>query len=232
VTHVAFLRAINVGGRAVVKMSALKTAFERAGCRNVRTFIASGNVLFEAPAKLPAPLRAAIARELVKLFGTMPGVCYRTLDEIHALIATNPFGAQTSDKAVKLYVAFMDRLPAQLPALPIQVEKELIEITLIRAADMMIVSRRKPNGMYGFPNACVEQLGVVATTRNWNTVIRVAAFGRKDDSEGAASASPQGRGDPNASPCSATQSRRGDRAAMTSGRAATGGRAGSRSRAS
>src|SRR5689334_7172695 len=80
VTHVAFLRAINVGGRAVVKMSALKMAFERAGYPNVRTFIASGNVLFEAPAKLPATLRAAINRDLVRLFGTMPGVCYRTLD--------------------------------------------------------------------------------------------------------------------------------------------------------
>ena len=178
-THVAFLRAINVGGRAVVKMTALKKAFERAGCKNVRTFIASGNVLFDAPAKLPTTLRTGISRELVKLFGKPPGVCYRTLAEIDALIAANPFGPQASDKALKLYVAFMDRVPAQLPVLPIHVEKEHVEITAIRAADMLIVSRRKPNGMYGFPNACVEELGVVATSRNWNTVTRVAAFARK-----------------------------------------------------
>lgn len=178
-THIAFLRAINVGGRAVVKMTAVKSAFERAGCKNVRTFIASGNVLFDAPTKLPLSLRTAISRELVKLFGKAPGVCYRTLDEIEALIATKPFGEQSSDKALKLYVAFMDRVPAEVPALPVYVEKELVEITAIRAADMLIVSRRKPNGMYGFPNACVEQLGVVATTRNWNTVTKVAVFARK-----------------------------------------------------
>jgi len=121
----------------------------------------------------------ARVEELVKLFGKPPGVCYRTLDEIDALIAANPFGPQASDKALKLYVAFMDRVPARLPVLPIHVEKEHVEITAIRAADMLIVSRRKPNGMYGFPNACVEQLGVVATSRNCNTVTRVAAFARK-----------------------------------------------------
>ena len=178
-THVAFLRAINVGGRAVVKMPDLKAAFERAGCRSVRTFIASGNVLFDAPAKLPGTLRTRIAGELVKLFGKEPGVCYRTLDEIDALIDAAPFGRLVADTTLKFYVAFMDRVPARIPNLPLVVEKELVEITAIRAADVLIVSRRKPNGMYGFPNACVEELGVVATSRNWNTVTKVAAFARK-----------------------------------------------------
>ena len=178
-THLAFLRAINVGGRGVARMTDLKAAFERAGARNVRTFIASGNVVFEAPAKLPASLKARVAKELVKLFGKEPGVCYRTLDELDALIASDPFGKLAADTAVKVYVAFMDRVPATVPTLPIVDAKEVIEIIGIRAADTLIVSRRKPNGMYGFPNACVEGLGVIATTRNWNTVVRVAQFARR-----------------------------------------------------
>lgn len=177
--HVAFLRAINVGGRSVVKMTDLKAAFERAGCRHVRTFIASGNVVFEAPAKLPAALKTRIARELLTLFGKEPGVCYRTLDELDALIAANPFGRAAADKALKLYVAFTVGEPRQRPRLPIVDERELVEITALRAADALVISRRKPNGMYGFPNFCVERLGVMATSRNWNTVIRVAAFARK-----------------------------------------------------
>ena len=174
-THVAFLRAINVGGRAVVKMADLQAAFARAGCRHVRTFIASGNVLFDAPARL----RTQITAELVAVFGKEPGVCYRTLAQLDALIDSAPFGTRVSDTSLKLYVAFMDRVPAKVPALPTIVEKELVEIVAIRGADMLIVSRRKPNGMYGFPNACVEDLGVRATTRNWNTVTRLAAFARK-----------------------------------------------------
>ena len=178
-THVAFLRAINVGGRAVVKMVALKAAFARAGCRNVRTFIASGNVLFEAPARLPGTLKERIRKELVTLFGKEPGVCYRTLDEIDALIASDPFGRIAADKALKLYVCFADRKLKLRPKLPIVDAKELVEITGIHAADLLIVSRRKPNGMYGFPNVCVEALGVTSTSRNWNTVTRVAQFARK-----------------------------------------------------
>jgi len=178
-THVAFLRALNVGGRAVVKMADLKGAFERAGCRNVRTFIASGNVLFDAPPKLPAALKERIRKGLVKLFGSEPGVCYRTVDELDALIESDPFRKLAGDKTLKLYVCFADREPSPRPNLPLVDVKELVEITGMRAADLLIVSRRKPNGMYGFPNACVEALGVVSTSRNWNTVTRVVQFARK-----------------------------------------------------
>src|SRR4051794_23843082 len=102
----------------------LKAAFERAGCVNVRTFIASGNVLFDAPARLPATLVARISRELVALFGKEPGVCYRTLDQIDALIAAAPFGELVDDPSLKLYVAFLDQPPAKVPDLPRVVEKE------------------------------------------------------------------------------------------------------------
>jgi uncharacterized protein (DUF1697 family) len=44
--HVAFLRAINVAGHAIVRMADLRQAFADAGCRNVRTYIQSGNVVF------------------------------------------------------------------------------------------------------------------------------------------------------------------------------------------
>jgi len=178
-THVAFLRAVNVGGRAVVKMTDLKAAFERAGCRNVRTFIASGNVLFDAPARLPATLRTRIAKELLKVFGKAPGVCYRTLDEIDALVAKDPFAKHLGDKTKMRFVAFMDRVPDKVPKLPVRLEKECVEIAGMHAADLLILSWRTPRGMFGFPNACVEALGVTATTRNWNTVTRVAAFARK-----------------------------------------------------
>jgi hypothetical protein len=60
-THVAFLRAVNVGGRGLVKMTDLQEAFTAAGAKNVRTVIASGNVIFEAPGAL-GPLRARIGK--------------------------------------------------------------------------------------------------------------------------------------------------------------------------
>jgi uncharacterized protein (DUF1697 family) len=178
-THIAFLRAINVGGTSVVKMTDLKAAFERAGCHNVRTFIASGNVVFDAPPKLPATLTTKIRKELLILLGKEPGICYRRLDEIDALIEKDPFARHVGDKTRMPFVAFMDQVPANVPKLPMRLEKECVEITGIHGADMLILSWRTPRGMFGFPNACVEAMGVTATTRNWNTVTRVAAFARK-----------------------------------------------------
>ena len=175
--YVAFLRAINVGGKGIVKMTDVRAAFERAGCRNARTFIASGNVVFDAP-RMTKPLMARISREMTTLLGSAPGICYRTIEELETLIAAGPFARLTGDKALKLYVAFMNGAPATAPKLPLTDPKELVEITSIRGCDALIVSRRKPNGMYGFPTFCVERMGVTATCRNWNTVVRVAAFAR------------------------------------------------------
>ena len=55
--YVAFLRAINVGGR-VVKMDDLRRHFVSMGLSDVQTFIASGNVIFESPARSTARLEA------------------------------------------------------------------------------------------------------------------------------------------------------------------------------
>ena len=179
VTHVAFLRAVNVGGRSVIKMADLKTAFEDAGCVNVRTFIASGNVLFDARSEMPAALLKRVRAACRDLLGAEPVICFRTLDEIDLILAANPFGRLVDDRSIKLYVAFLDRTPASPPKLPIVDAKELIEITTGLDRELFIVSRRKPSGMWGFPNGVAESLGVMSTTRNWNTVTKLAAFARR-----------------------------------------------------
>lgn len=178
VTHIALLRAVNVGGRAVVRMTDLRDAFAAAGCANVRTFIQSGNVVFDAPSQRPAALFGRIRGSMVKLLGAEPGICFRTLDDLERTVAVNPFGELAHDRTLKLYVSFCDREPANAPVLPLVADKELIEVIAHHGRELFIVSRRKPSGMYGFPNAVVENLGVMATTRNWNTVTKLAAFAR------------------------------------------------------
>lgn len=177
-THVAFLRAVNVGGRGVVKMAGVRAAFEAAGCRDVRTFIASGNVLFTPGLRSAASQQRRIAAAMHDLMGATIGICFRRLDDVEALLAANPFGRLSADPALKLYVAFLEREPASRPALPLADAKEAVEVIGCRGLDMLIVSRRKPNGMYGFPTFVVERLGVAATARNWNTVVRLAAFAK------------------------------------------------------
>jgi hypothetical protein len=60
---------------------------------------------------------------------------------------------------------------------PTRLEARLVDA--LRAEDVFIVSRRKPNGMYGFPNNFIEQgLGVSATSRNWTTITRIVERAR------------------------------------------------------
>ena len=100
---VAFLRAINVGGH-VVKMADLRAIFESLRLRNVETFIASGNVIFDAPAGDTAALESVIEERLRKKLGYDVATFLRTPAELATAIAT-PFALDDSGHA--LWVGFV-----------------------------------------------------------------------------------------------------------------------------
>jgi uncharacterized protein (DUF1697 family) len=91
---VAFLRAVNVGGRTV-RMDALRAAFEALALERVETFIASGNVVFDSRARDRAALERRIEAQLLAAFGFEIDTFVRTLDEV-ALVAAHP-ALQTTD---------------------------------------------------------------------------------------------------------------------------------------
>ena len=156
-------------------MTDVRKAFTAAGCSYVSTFIASGNVMFDAPAGKPA---AAIDRRvrsnLARLLGVEPVVVYRSVDDLRKLVARAPFGALAGDRTLKLYVMFAVERTKQRPRFPLQLAKEgLAAIGMIRG-DVLIVSRRKPNGWYGFPTTWIEkELGIVTTARSWSTITKI-----------------------------------------------------------
>ena len=88
--YIAFLRAINVGGHTV-KMDALRKHFSKMGFTNVETFIASGNVLFDADDDEPAALEERIAHELESRLGYPVGTFLRTPAEFAAIVRHQPF---------------------------------------------------------------------------------------------------------------------------------------------
>jgi uncharacterized protein (DUF1697 family) len=155
-------------------MTDLQKAFTAAGAKNVRTVIASGNVVFEAPSP-PGPLRERIVKKVRPLLGADPEIAFRTLPYLERLIATAPFGPLVNDRTVKLYVLFLIGKPKRLPTLPMEIPKEVIQVRGMYEQDALIVSRRKPNGFYGFPGLWTEkELGVASTGRNWSTILRIA----------------------------------------------------------
>ena len=182
--YVALLRAVNVGGRAVVKKEALRDAFARAGGADVRTFIASGNVLFEADPRGLDAIVARARRRLRATLGAEPVVIVRSAREMARLVRRGPFAGVDAPALVKRYIVFLTE-PAMRPRLPLTEPREELDLVHVAARDCWVVSRRKPSGMYGFPGIFVEAaLGVAGTARNWSTVTKLAEL--LDDRRGGA----------------------------------------------
>ena len=172
--YAAFMRAINVAGHAVVKMTDLSAAFTAAGCRDVRTHIASGNVVFEARAEKAPAVFKRVQKKLRDLIGGEPVVMFRTLRELERIIERAPFEGLDAEPGIKLYVVFLSAKPVKKPEFPLVSPREALEAIAMKNLEVFVVSRRRKNGFYGFPNNFVEKaLGLMATTRNWSTIRRI-----------------------------------------------------------
>ena len=109
--YVALLRAINVGGH-VVKMDALRKCFTKMGFANVETFIASGNVLFDAPKGTARLLEQQIAMELERVLRYPVATMIRTGPELAAVVEREAFPPSVIDPAKHaLYIGFIGGKP-------------------------------------------------------------------------------------------------------------------------
>src|SRR5277367_6491294 len=104
---ITLLRAINVGGTGKLPMSDLRSLCEKAGFRNVRTYIASGNVVAERDGT-QAEAKAALEAELQTYAGKPVGVIVRTAAEMAKVIADNPFPEGSASRTVAI---FLDHAP-------------------------------------------------------------------------------------------------------------------------
>jgi uncharacterized protein (DUF1697 family) len=110
--HVAFLRAINVGGRRACR-DQLTTCLESLGFESVTTFRASGNLIFDAPSQSETTLTKRIDDALTESLGYDVRAFLRTAADVHAIAAHNPFPRKVVDAAGgKLQVALLADAPS------------------------------------------------------------------------------------------------------------------------
>lgn len=100
---VALLRAVNVGGTGKLPMSDLKEMCEALGFLGVRTYIASGNVVF-ASRKSEAAVKAALEVRLKAYAGKPVGVLVRSAAEMQAVLANNPFPKAPANRTVAVFL--------------------------------------------------------------------------------------------------------------------------------
>jgi uncharacterized protein (DUF1697 family) len=174
--YVALLRAVNVAGHARISAVDLARTFTAAGAADVSSFGHAGNLLFRARGG-HSRIVARVRDRLERRYGERPAIVVRSAAELLGLVAAEPFAAGAAATTDKLYVVFLTRRPRRVPELPLQAPAERLTALELRNRDVLLVSGRKPNGFYGFPNAFVEAaFGVAATSRNWSTVTRLATL--------------------------------------------------------
>ena len=174
-TYVAFLRGINVGG-VIVKMDALKKAFESLRLKNIRTLLASGNVLFETKQTAAGVLTKTIEEKLKKTFGREIGVIVRTLAELERLAKSDPFKGIKVTPKTRLYVSFLSekqksaiKIPHKSPG----ADFKIIRLTETEACSVVTVTPNPREGTLGLMDFLDKEFGKRVTTRNWNTIEKV-----------------------------------------------------------
>jgi uncharacterized protein (DUF1697 family) len=171
--YAAFLRGVNLGKRTV-KSAELKAAFEALGFDTVKTLLASGNVLFDARAS--KSLKEKIEVGLKQQFGFDVPIVLRTVDDLKTLVTANPFGREAGEDA-QLHLLLLDR---DLPkGFTFPVIAGDYEVAHIGPQEICFTVYRKDDGTYlGNSKLVVDKnvpKGVVATMRNWNTILKAIA---------------------------------------------------------
>jgi uncharacterized protein (DUF1697 family) len=107
--YIALLRAVNVGGTGKLPMTDLKIMCEAAGFQSVKTYIASGNVVFKSP-KTEAQVKKVLEVGLAAYAGKPVGVLVRTAAEMAAILVANPFKEMPGNCTLAI---FLDEAPPQ-----------------------------------------------------------------------------------------------------------------------
>jgi uncharacterized protein (DUF1697 family) len=162
-SYVALLRAVNVGGTGKMPMQDLVAMCEKLGFTKVKTYIASGNVLFQSR-KNEQAVRAALEAAMEKYAGKPVGVMVRTPEELKQVLADNPFPKAAPNHTVAIF------LEGPPPA-------DALRAVTGRADEEVALGRREIYVNYG-DNMARSKLkipaGKTGTARNMNTVAKLA----------------------------------------------------------
>ena len=172
--YAAFLRAINLGGHTV-KMDLLRRLFEEMGFANVATFIASGNVIFEAASNDSGELERKIDESLHARLGYRTAPFVRTMAELAEIAHYEPFKESgLAASASTLYIAFLAYPPGEQALSKLMALGSDVNQFQTRGREVYWLCRTRFSDS-GISGAQIERaLGMPSTIRNASTVKKIA----------------------------------------------------------
>jgi uncharacterized protein (DUF1697 family) len=176
--YVALLRSVNVAGHGRIAMNELRESFAALTYTDVITYIQTGNVLFDTPSKSEPAIVNAIEEQLAEDFGSAPAVILRTVPALLRVGTTSPY-AKAGAPPGRHHVTFLAASPQK---------KALSSLVLPDSGrDELVVDGREVyvHTPDGYANSKLtgtfleRRLGVLSTTRNWNTVTKLCELARR-----------------------------------------------------
>lgn len=178
-SYVALLRGINVGGKNKVPMQTLRELLAGLDCTDVRTHLQSGNAVFRHPRADPAELTTSLEARITEELGLTIRCLVRDGAGLQRVVDHNPFDMDAIDPS-RFLVTFLSEPPAQERLTAIDPAAHAPEE--FRLADSEAPTEiylHLPDGIHKSRLALLftdKKLGVTATARNWNTVLKLTAM--------------------------------------------------------
>jgi len=182
--YVALLRSVNVAGHGRLSMAEVKASFVALGYADVSTYIQTGNIFFSSPSKSVSTLIGDIGRRLEDDFSSSPAVILRTVPELRRVINTSPFPVRGADPS-RHHVTFLAEQPSAQRLASFEAPASGRDELVVIGREVYV---HTPDG-YGnskLSGAMLERrLGVISTTRNWNTVTKLGELAASGGGAGA-----------------------------------------------
>lgn len=173
-TYIAFLRGVNVGGHNKIAMSDLKKMLTGLGFQDILTYIQSGNIVFTSRAIDPSAIGKTVKQGLKDRFSIDAEVLVVSLEGLLNIIEANPFGEAGLGEGEKIYVTFLSKDPeGRLVEKLAKVDGRGDKLGVVGRTAYLLCLKGYSETAYS-NNMIEKALGVVATTRNLDTVKKLA----------------------------------------------------------
>jgi uncharacterized protein (DUF1697 family) len=182
-TYIALFRGINVGGKNTLLMKELKILLENYDFQNVRTYIQSGNVVFQSRENNKQKISDKMSAAINKNYGFKPQVLVLNREELEEVIRSNPFNKGESGQKT-LHAGFLESVPPD-PDLPgLEKLKSGNEQFKLKNNIFYLYA---PDGVGRSKLAARAEhlLGVRMTDRNWRTICKIMAIVKEIEADNA-----------------------------------------------
>lgn len=174
--YAAFLRAVNLGPHNKVPMSELRALLAKLGMKDPQTLLQSGNAVFRSNLATPAEIEQKLEGACAKHLKVTTEFFVRTVEDLEAVVASNPFPKEAEQYPGHLLVLFLKEAPTRANVAALQsaiVGRETVK-AIGRQAYFVY-----PDGIGNSKltiGVIEKRLGTRGTGRNWNTVLKTTAL--------------------------------------------------------